>query len=68
MSTMTDIEAGRALQVMETLTEEVKALRAEVKELREKMAYGRGALWGLLTVVGMVSAAMGWAVDNLVRH
>jgi hypothetical protein len=62
---MSDIEAGRWIEKVEQLTLAVNDLTQEMKDLRQQAAYGKGVLFGMLSVAGAVGAAVAWLLGKV---
>lgn len=65
MSTMSDIEAGRWIEKVEQLTLAVNDLTQEMKDLRLQATYGKGVLFGMLSVSGTVGAGVAWLIGKV---
>lgn len=65
MSSMTDIEAGRAIEKIEALTVAVNQLTKRIADLESQVSYGKGVLWGLLTFIGAVGTLVGWVTAKV---
>lgn len=59
-----DIQIGMLIQSVQTLTEEVNSLRADVSELKAKVNTGKGVFWGALFVAGGMGAGLSQLVDR----
>jgi len=54
----TEIDAGRLIQAVETLTKEVCVLTERVRELETQLARGKGILSGIVLLSGAFGAAL----------
>lgn len=53
---LSELDLGRLIQAVETLTSEVTALNARVRELETQLAKGKGVLSGVVLVSGACGA------------
>lgn len=53
---LSELDLGRLIQAVETLTSEVSALNARVRELETQLAKGKGVLSGVVLVSGACGA------------
>ena len=65
MSSMTDMEAGQWIAKVEALTKAVDRLSQKLEGLEKQAAYGRGVLWGMLSVAGAVGAGISWLAGRM---
>jgi hypothetical protein len=65
MSSMTDLEAGQLVADVRALREDVAALTIEMKSLQLQAAYGKGVLFGMLSIAGGVGAGIAWVVGKV---
>lgn len=54
----TEVDAGRLIQAVETLTKEVCVLTERVRELETQLAKGKGILSGIVLLSGAFGAAL----------
>ena len=54
----TEVDAGRLIQAVETLTKEVCVLTERVRELETQLARGKGILSGIVLLSGAFGAAL----------
>jgi len=54
----TEVDAGRLIQAVETLTKEVCILTERVRELETQLARGKGILSGIVLLSGAFGAAL----------
>ena len=54
----TEVDAGRLIQAVETLTKEVSILTERVRELETQLARGKGILSGIVLLSGAFGAAL----------
>jgi ribulose kinase len=53
---LSDVDLGRLIQAVETLTSEVTALNSRVRELETQLAKGKGLFSGVVLVSGACGA------------
>lgn len=53
---ISEVDLGRLIQAVETLTTEVSALNSRVRELETQLAKGKGVLSGVVLVSGACGA------------
>jgi len=63
MSSLNDIETGKLIASIDTLTDEVKELRHEVDMLKEQMTKGKGIVIGFV----LLATGMGASVSSIVN-
>jgi len=54
----TEVDAGRLIQAVETLTKEVSILTERVRELETQLARGKGILSGIVLLSGAFGASL----------
>ena len=54
----TEVDAGRLIQAVETLTKEVCVLTERVRELETQLARGKGILSGIVLLSGAFGAGL----------
>lgn len=53
---LNDVDLGRLIQAVETLTSEVTTLNSRVRELETQLAKGKGVFSGVILVSGVCGA------------
>lgn len=65
MSSMTDREAGEWVATVKTLIASVDKLSERMESMERQAAYGKGVLWGMLTVATGVGGLAMWIVGRI---
>lgn len=60
-----DIELGKLIQSVETLTEQVATLTTKMEDMTAKVNTGRGMFYGALFAAGGAGAGISWLADKL---
>ena len=62
-----DLQLGMLIQSVATLSEEVKALRTEVGDIKSQMSKGKGFALGALLAAGGIGASISQAVQSMFK-
>lgn len=60
-----DLELGKLIKGVETLTAEVNKLRTNFEELQQKVHTGKGIFYGALMVAGSAGAGLTKIIDYI---
>jgi len=67
MSDIDPYQFGRMVQAVETMSDQVAALRREVDELKGALSGGKGVALGLMIAAGGLGAGLSKLLDHLVK-
>lgn len=60
-----DLEIGKLIQAVDTLTQEVTTLRGQMEDMSKKVNTGRGLFYGALFAAGSAGAGLSQLLDRI---